>query len=155
MYIQQIMNDDKFSNAGKEFRNQQARDFSARDQSLARLRDIQIMCEKGVAAFYSAAELGRPDVYVERPTEQRLQIAYGLRPGPTQDAIVKGPVATVAVMPDGTTFLASDLSWTDPADRSFTVKTSVVPAGEWEGAFSDWLVDFLTKSERLYLVLRD
>jgi hypothetical protein len=149
------MSDDKFSNAGKAFRNQQARDFSACDQALARLSDIQITCQTGVEAFYSAAGLGRPDVYVERPTEQRLHIAYGFRPGPKQNSVVVGPVATIAVMADGTTILGSNLSWTPLGAGAVPIDIIPLELEDWQASLSDWLVDFLTESERAYRELHD
>jgi hypothetical protein len=144
------MDEDKFAEAGRAFQSQQARNFSACDQALARLVDIERMCKKGIERFYAAAALGRPDVYVDMPTERQLRVAYGFRPGPQPDSILRGPFAAVVVMPDASTMLASDVSWTVPGENAAPLIGEQLRSEDWENEVSDWLVDFLTRSEQLY-----
>lgn len=148
------MNEDKFTNAGKAFRSQAARDFSARDQALARLNDIHTIYQDGVAAFYKAADLGRPDVYVERPNEQQVSISYGFRPGRSQNSILIGPLGMVFVTPDGKTLLASDMRWKDPDAPCAPLEGVPLVPDNWHDAMTDWLANFLSESERHYGVIR-
>ncbi len=145
------MSENKFSNAGKEFQRQQARDFSTRDQALARLIDICGKTQQGITEFYTAAGLGRPDVYVDMPSEQHVRICYGFRPGRGANSIVRGPLASVFVTPDGKTLLILDVRWDHP-DAHNTEPLTGVPLenDDWEETFSDWLANFMTESERLH-----
>lgn len=144
------MNEDRFLAAGKAFRDEQARDFSARDQALAQLADIRTTCEEGITAFYKAAGFDRPDVYIDQPRESELQIAYGSRPGPEPDSIFRGPTASVLVTPEGKTLLETNIEWHPPSARTARPKVLLLPTDNWQDTFENWLVHFLQESERRF-----
>lgn len=152
------MNDNKFTNAGEAFRGREARDFSARDQALARLPDIFTLCKDGVEKFYAAAQLGRPDVYVEMPAEHQVSIWYGFRPGrpvsSTAVSVVSGPFAVVFVTHEGVTLIGSDVSWRDKGEPNNVGEAHELPQGDWHESISDWLSKFLSDAERLYREIR-
>ena len=148
------MNEDKFTKAGNSFRNQVARDFSARDQALARLNEIHTICKGGVAAFYQAADIVRPDVFVERPNEQQVNISYGLRHGRSPNVILRGPLGMIFVTPEGNTLLACYMRWKDPNEPSPQVEGVLLAPDNWQDTITEWLAKFLTETERLYNVIR-
>lgn len=152
------MNDDRFTNAGKAFRAREARDFSARDQALARLQDIFTFCKHGVEKFYAAAQLGRPDVYVQMPAEHHVNICYGFRPGhpvsSTAVSVLSGPFAVVFVTHEGVTLIGSDVNWRDKREPNSLGEAHELPQGDWRESISDWLSKFLTEAERLYREVR-
>ena len=147
------MNTDKFTNAGKAFQSPKARDFSAHDQALAQLRDIYSICKIGVSEFYKAAGTDNPDVYVERINERQINISYGFRPGRNQNSVLKGPLGIVLVTPAGKILLAPDLQWKVPNEPSKELFSIPLVSDNWQDAISDWLINFMTESERIYKVV--
>jgi hypothetical protein len=144
------MSEDAFANAGKSFRNKLARDFTAQEHAMARLREIRTTCQAGIATFYKAANLGLPNVEVGMPTEQQVSIQYGYRPGRGDGSFLTGPFAVVFVTPDGRTLLATDLRW-KATDAPPLKATAIRLANDnWQDEISEWLVNFLVESERLY-----
>ncbi len=144
------MNDDKFAQAGKAFQTGIARDFSARDQSIARLEDMALMMEHGAKAFYEAAGNPKPDVYVERRTEQQVNLRYGVRPVAGTNRLLNGPAAILAVMPDGATYLTVDQDWKEEKRLNGIFTPIGVPLEDWQEWLSTWLIKFFSDAEHSF-----
>lgn len=150
------MDFERFREAGRHFHSKQARDFSACDQAIARLRDARVLCEEGINAFFDAAEAGKPDVYVannfEVRNERQLTVFYGARP--VRGGILCGPRAHIFVSPDGRTLLATESGWVRsriPFEQ--LVENGELPAVEWEAELTRWLCTFLATAEQEYASL--
>ena len=143
------MNDaDIFSTMGRQFRSREELDSAARNVAMDRLPGILTLCKDGIAKFYEAARLGKPDVYAEKVNDRQVRIWYGMRPAPGAD--LTGPSAMVVVEHDGKITLCSDIRWKEKGQPDSMAKFQELPKDGWLEAISFWLAKFLSDAERLY-----
>ena len=135
---------DRFAEAGKQLRNELARDTAAMDQSVAELDGLIEYCRKSITSFYGGHFRG---VHVNQYEPHYFSICFELRFDKDRKQVT-GPTAILCVSTNGEILWGHTSDWRPRGENGKGIDVAAIDKVTLRDIVGDKLIEFFTESER-------